>query len=99
MSETTGGGPGSVSRLLGGLRDGDGEAVRQLWLRYARPLVRLTANQGAADVQNITCTAASGAAVRPHPAQHSPDADQRPVIAVEGHCLFGFGTMNDAQDR
>jgi DNA-directed RNA polymerase specialized sigma24 family protein len=33
--------PGSVSRLLGGLRDGDEEAVRQLWLRYFRPLVRL----------------------------------------------------------
>lgn len=33
--------PGSVSRLLGGLRDSDGEAVRQLWLRYFRPLVRL----------------------------------------------------------
>jgi DNA-directed RNA polymerase specialized sigma24 family protein len=33
--------PGSVSRLLGGLRDGDEEAVRQLWLRYFQPLVRL----------------------------------------------------------
>jgi len=32
---------GSVSRLLGGLRDGDEEAVRQLWQRYFRPLVRL----------------------------------------------------------
>jgi DNA-directed RNA polymerase specialized sigma24 family protein len=32
---------GSVSRLLGGLRDGDEEAVRQLWLRYFRPLVHL----------------------------------------------------------
>jgi DNA-directed RNA polymerase specialized sigma24 family protein len=32
---------GSVSRLLGGLRNGDEEAVRQLWLRYFRPLVRL----------------------------------------------------------
>src|SRR5262245_22032564 len=32
---------GSVSRLLGGLRDGDDEAVRQLWQRYFRPLVRL----------------------------------------------------------
>src|SRR4051794_5084099 len=32
---------GSVSRLLGGLRDGDEEAVRQLWRRYFRPLVRL----------------------------------------------------------
>jgi DNA-directed RNA polymerase specialized sigma24 family protein len=32
---------GSVSRLLGGLRLGDEEAVRQLWLRYFQPLVRL----------------------------------------------------------
>lgn len=32
---------GSVSRLLGGLRDGDEEAVGQLWQRYFRPLVRL----------------------------------------------------------
>lgn len=36
---------GSVSRLLGGLRDGDEEAVRQLWLRYCRPLVRLAGNR------------------------------------------------------
>jgi DNA-directed RNA polymerase specialized sigma24 family protein len=33
--------PGSVSRLLGGLRDGDAEAVRQLWRRYFSPLVKL----------------------------------------------------------
>jgi DNA-directed RNA polymerase specialized sigma24 family protein len=32
---------GSVSRLLGGLRDGDEEAVRLLWQRYFRLLVRL----------------------------------------------------------
>jgi DNA-directed RNA polymerase specialized sigma24 family protein len=32
---------GSVSRLLGGLRDGDEEAVRRLWQRYCQPLVRL----------------------------------------------------------
>jgi DNA-directed RNA polymerase specialized sigma24 family protein len=30
-----------VSRLLGGLREGDEESVRQLWLRYFQPLVRL----------------------------------------------------------
>jgi DNA-directed RNA polymerase specialized sigma24 family protein len=41
MSDASGIGPGSVSRLLGGLREGDAEAVRQLWLRYFRPLVRL----------------------------------------------------------
>src|SRR3954464_4250514 len=33
--------PGSISRLLGGLREGDEEAVRQLWLRYFQPLVCL----------------------------------------------------------
>jgi DNA-directed RNA polymerase specialized sigma24 family protein len=36
---------GSVSRLLGGLRDGDEEAVRLLWLRYFQPLVRLARNR------------------------------------------------------
>src|SRR5260370_37291401 len=41
MSDSSGVGPGSVSRLLGGLREGDEEAVRQLWLRYFQPLVRL----------------------------------------------------------
>ena len=41
MSEASGISPGSVSRLLGGLRAGDDEAVRQLWLRYFQPLVRL----------------------------------------------------------
>src|SRR6476646_8779357 len=40
--------PGSVSRLLGGLRDGDEEAVRQLWLRYFQPLVRLARGRLAA---------------------------------------------------
>jgi DNA-directed RNA polymerase specialized sigma24 family protein len=32
---------GSVSRLIGGLRQGDEEAVRGLWQRYFQPLVRL----------------------------------------------------------
>jgi DNA-directed RNA polymerase specialized sigma24 family protein len=41
MSDASGSSPGSVSRLLGGLRDGDEEAVRRLWLRYFQPLVRL----------------------------------------------------------
>jgi DNA-directed RNA polymerase specialized sigma24 family protein len=41
MSDAPSTAPGSVSRLLGGLRDGDEEAVRQLWLRYFQPLVRL----------------------------------------------------------
>jgi DNA-directed RNA polymerase specialized sigma24 family protein len=41
MSDASSSTPGSVSRLLGGLRDGDEEAVRQLWVRYFQPLVRL----------------------------------------------------------
>jgi DNA-directed RNA polymerase specialized sigma24 family protein len=41
MSDASSVSPGSVSRLLGGLRDGDEEAVRQLWHRYFQPLVRL----------------------------------------------------------
>jgi RNA polymerase sigma factor (sigma-70 family) len=41
MSDASQSAPGSVSRLLGGLRQGDEEAVRQLWLRYFQPLVRL----------------------------------------------------------
>ncbi len=41
MSDASSISPGSVSRLLGGLRAGDEEAVRQLWLRYFQPLVRL----------------------------------------------------------
>jgi DNA-directed RNA polymerase specialized sigma24 family protein len=39
---------GSVSRLLGGLREGDGEAVRRLWQRYFQPLVRLARSRLAA---------------------------------------------------
>jgi DNA-directed RNA polymerase specialized sigma24 family protein len=41
MSDPSALSPGSVSRLLGGLRDGDEEAVRLLWQRYFQPLVRL----------------------------------------------------------
>lgn len=41
MSDPSSASPGSISRLLGGLRDGDQEAVSQLWLRYFQPLVRL----------------------------------------------------------
>jgi DNA-directed RNA polymerase specialized sigma24 family protein len=33
--------PGSVSRWLAGAREGNHEAVRQLWERYCQPLVRL----------------------------------------------------------
>jgi DNA-directed RNA polymerase specialized sigma24 family protein len=39
---------GSVSQLLGGLRTGDEEAVRRLWLRVAQPLVRLARSRLAA---------------------------------------------------
>ncbi len=54
---------GSVSRLLGGLRNGDGEAVRQLWQRYFQPLVRLartrlTAGGGrSADAEDVALEA------------------------------------------
>jgi DNA-directed RNA polymerase specialized sigma24 family protein len=41
MNDASRASPGSVSRLLGGLRDGDEEAVRQLWLRYFQPLVQV----------------------------------------------------------
>jgi RNA polymerase sigma factor (sigma-70 family) len=33
--------PGSVSRLIPDLKDGDRQAMRQLWERYFQPLVRL----------------------------------------------------------
>ena len=36
---------GSISRLLGGLRDGDEDAVRRLWQRYFGPLVRLASSR------------------------------------------------------
>jgi DNA-directed RNA polymerase specialized sigma24 family protein len=42
--------PGSVSQLLGGLRAGDEEAVRRLWLRYFQPLVRLARSRLSARV-------------------------------------------------
>ncbi len=54
---------GSVSRLLGGLRDGDEESVRQLWQRYFQPLVhlasaRLSANGGrTADAEDVALDA------------------------------------------
>jgi DNA-directed RNA polymerase specialized sigma24 family protein len=41
MSDAASNSQGSISKLLGGLRAGDEEAVRQLWLRYFQPLVRL----------------------------------------------------------
>src|SRR6185437_4955067 len=50
MSDTSDKPPGSVSRLLGGLREGDEEAVRQLWAVYFQPLVRLARGRLAAHV-------------------------------------------------
>jgi DNA-directed RNA polymerase specialized sigma24 family protein len=41
MSDPSALSPGSVSRLLGGLREGDEESVRLLWQRYFQPLVSL----------------------------------------------------------
>ena len=54
---------GSVSRLLGGLRGGDDEAVRQVWQRYAQPLVRLARSRlpagggGTADAEDVALDA------------------------------------------
>ncbi len=47
MGETLDPPPGSVSRLLGGLREGDEEAVQQLWRRCFQPLVRLAQEDSA----------------------------------------------------
>lgn len=57
---------GSVSRLLGGLREGDEESVRQLWQRYAQPLVRLASSRltaggaRAADAEDVALDAFFG---------------------------------------
>jgi RNA polymerase sigma factor (sigma-70 family) len=40
-TDPTPGAPGSVSRLIPDLRDGDRRAMQQLWERYFQPLVRL----------------------------------------------------------
>jgi RNA polymerase sigma factor (sigma-70 family) len=45
MSDSSRISPGSVSRLLGGLREGDEESVRLLWRRYFQPLVSLARNR------------------------------------------------------
>jgi DNA-directed RNA polymerase specialized sigma24 family protein len=63
MSETLPTSPGSVSRLLGGLREGDEEAVQQLWRRYFQPLVRLARGRlsahvcGARDAEDVALEA------------------------------------------
>jgi DNA-directed RNA polymerase specialized sigma24 family protein len=63
MNDGSGVSAGSVSRLLGGLRDGDEEAVRQLWLRYFQPLVRLARSRlsaggcGARDAEDVALDA------------------------------------------
>jgi DNA-directed RNA polymerase specialized sigma24 family protein len=63
MSETFDTSPGSVSRLLGGLREGDEEAVQQLWQRYFPLLVRLAQSRlsphvcGARDAEDVALEA------------------------------------------
>jgi DNA-directed RNA polymerase specialized sigma24 family protein len=77
---------GSVSQLLGGLRDGDHEAVRQLWQRYFQPLVRLararlTAGGGrAADAEDVAQDAffnLYAQLARPASAERFPRLDNR----------------------
>ncbi len=54
---------GSVSGLLGGLRDGDHDAVGRLWLRYGRPLIRFARRRlracggPPADAEDVALTA------------------------------------------
>jgi DNA-directed RNA polymerase specialized sigma24 family protein len=63
MSQTFDPMAGSVSRWLGGLRQGDEEAVRQLWRRYFQPLVRLARRRlssrvcGARDAEDVALDA------------------------------------------
>lgn len=50
--------PGTVSQLLGGLQEGDGEAVPRLWLRYFQPMVRLAARScGPRDAEDVALEA------------------------------------------
>jgi DNA-directed RNA polymerase specialized sigma24 family protein len=85
MSDASGSSPGSVSRLLGGLRDGDEEAVRQLWLRYFQPLVRLargrlSARGGAArDAEDVALEAFWGLCER------AASAERFPALHNRGH--------------
>jgi DNA-directed RNA polymerase specialized sigma24 family protein len=77
--------PGSVSRLLGGLRDGDEEAIRQLWLRYFQPLVQLAhsrlsgrgAGSDAEDVALEAFWALCEQLARPTSAEHFPQLHNR----------------------
>src|SRR5437868_6100048 len=57
------GGEGSVTRWIGGLKEGDPEAARRLWQRYFDDLVRLArarlrdAPRGAADEEDAALSA------------------------------------------
>jgi DNA-directed RNA polymerase specialized sigma24 family protein len=86
MSETPDNAPGSVSRLLGGLRDGDEEAVRQLWHRYFQPLVRLARGRlagrvsGACDAEDVALEAFAALCervTRPSAAERFPQLHNR----------------------
>jgi len=77
---------GSVSQLLGRLRGGDHDAVRQLWQRYFHPLVhlarvRLTACGGRpADAEDVALEAFFSLYARltaPGSARPFPDLDNR----------------------
>src|SRR5262245_44349329 len=79
-------GPGSVSRLLGGLRDGDEEAVRQLWRRYFQPLVRLARarlagrSSAASDAEDVALEAVAALCdrvARPASAERFPELHNR----------------------
>src|SRR5262245_46003333 len=86
MSDTPDTSPGSVSRLLGGLRDGDEEAVRQLWRRYFQPLVRLARGRlagrvcGASDAEDVALEAFAALCervARPAAAERFPELHNR----------------------
>jgi DNA-directed RNA polymerase specialized sigma24 family protein len=86
MDESNSMSQGSVSRLLGGLRDGDEESVQQLWQRYAQPLgrlaaARLKAGGGlAADAEDVALDAFFNLCeqlARPASAERFPDLQNR----------------------
>ena len=80
MSDASGMAPGSVSRLLGGLRAGDEEAVRQLWHRYFQPLVRLARSRAPRDAEDVALQAFWSLCeqlARPNAAERFPELHNR----------------------
>jgi DNA-directed RNA polymerase specialized sigma24 family protein len=94
---------GSVSRLLGGLRGGDEDAVRQLWQRYFQPLVRLArarlaaAGGGASDAEDVALDAFFGLCVR---LADPASARRFPVLSNRTHLwkLLACFTVREAFD-